>query len=116
MDKQQFEQVNFAELEAKSRFASLFPKDIKFLINLVDEFESGKDLDHKTGFSESKMMKERVLLKLNAYLDLFNGLDPEAIDPNMISHVMPEDFKNKYYDQIFKSHQEYLGSKLPQRY
>ena len=98
-----FQQVNFAELEAKSRFASFFPKDLKYLIKLVQEVQvTGEDAEPISGYSEQLMMKERVLIKLDAYLALFNGADPEEMDPGYIQHHMPPEFKEKYYEQMQK--------------
>ena len=93
---QQLQEIQFESIEAKSRFAALFPKDIKFLLNLIDNFREGLDVDPITGQSESVMMKERTGLKLSAYLDLVDGQDPEQIDPTIMEKHMPEEFINKW--------------------
>jgi len=93
---QQLQEIEFESIEAKSRFAALFPKDIKFLLRLIDEFKEGLDVDPLTGYSESIMMKERTRLKLTAYLDLFAGQDPEQIDPSITEKHLPEEFINKW--------------------
>jgi hypothetical protein len=115
MNSNNFEQLDFKNLESKSRFASLFPKDIKFLIKAVENFSVGSDTDPISGFSDSVMMKERVLLKLEAYLELFGGKDPEMIDPEFIKHHMPDEFKQKYFEQIQNLHQKHT-KKFPARY
>ena len=109
--------VNFADLEAKSRFASLFPKDIKFLLYVVQHFEPNfDDTDPVSGFSEYKMMHERVLLKLNAYLDLFDGKDPEQLDVNLVKASLPPEFVAKYYDKISEYHKSFIQTGIDQRY
>ena len=117
MQKQNdFEQIDFKALESKSRFASLFPKDLKFLIRAVENLEVGQDKDPISGFSDSVMMKERVLLKLDAYLELFGGKDPEMIDPEFVRHHMPDEFKQKYFEEIQKYHNQFKSKKLPNKY
>jgi hypothetical protein len=93
---QQLQEIEFESIEAKSRFAALFPKDIKFLLNLIEDFREGFDVDPISGYSESIMMKERTRLKLTAYLDLFAGQDPEEIDPSITEKHLPEEFTNKW--------------------
>jgi len=116
MEKKQLEVTNYAELEAKSRFASLFPQDIKFLQYLVQYFEPKfDDTDPISGYSHYKLMHERVRLKLEAYLELFAGKDPEVFDPNIVYNAMPPDFKNKYYDQILAASKEYIEGRVPLR-
>jgi hypothetical protein len=92
--------IEFSSIEAKSRFATLFPKDLKFLIKILEEYKEGFDVDPLTGFSESLMMKKRTMLKLQAYLELFNGLDPEELSPAMVDNHLPADFLEKYEKEI----------------